>query len=266
MYSYPQLLSLLELHYTVEEFLNIINTHFRQTILTPESLDHESILQRHLPPLPLYCYAICPLCHIRHDDTINTYTLNGWLNFDLNKYPFHDNPLPHTHQKRCSHYLGVQTFIHLHGVPLTSRLLISVSKDFSEVPYMIPWIVTEPDITSAAVIHALPICQIKDTTFTPTYTVFMISYFLQDRITVWERHWQREQPKEFDAEWYPWKTDYTRTNPQHPHPHDLQGWATMGVLGYLDYTDSRLPLRIGRGLHLPTIYQAIEGKKHPIPQ
>lgn len=259
MYSYPELLSQLKVGCSVAEFMSHINA-------TPWwSANENSAIALSLtsvvPLMPWYTHAVCPVCQTSHRAQLNTYTLFGWgYNDDFSRvpYPLNNNEEPYPEQTSCPHYLGVDAFLNLHHNPPS---ILNFHNDRGEIPYIIPWMVTHR-LPGYAVIHALPICRIESGAFIPSYTVFMVAYFLQDRRTVWHEHWEAEVPKPYDPEWYPWLTDDTRTNPTHPDPYDLAAWAKQGTLGWLDYTQPTLPLHIGVGLTLPSIYAAIAGDKH----
>lgn len=262
MYPYPELLSQLKVACSVTELMMHLNGNIpwkrgENSTINRDSNSYLDVLQL----LPDYTYAICPICHTPQHDRINTYTLHGWgYNNDFSTMPYHDNDKPFVIQPGCPHYLGVHVFLNLHQQPPN---LVQFYNHGHEVPLIIPWMLTHRAIPSFAVIHALPICRIEADRFDPTYTAFFVSYFLRFRKRLWYEHWESEAPNPPDLEWFPWVTDSTRTTPHHPDPYDLAEWTRRGVLGWLDYTQPNLPLRLGRGRTLPPIYTAIVGDKHP---
>lgn len=266
MYPYPDITAHLELSYSVAEFMSAIQQK-RQWNEPPteELFEYQRISKQYLPPLPRYCYAICPLCQTRHYDRMNTYTLHGWASEDLPMFPYRSigRMFANYHKLTCPHYIGVDTFINFHQLQPKVPFSGPLAGNAHNLPYLIPWMLTDRRNPGFAVLHALPICRIEAGAFIPSYTVFMVSYFAQDYERIWREHWETEAPTTDDMEWYPWVADYTRTTPYHPDPYDLNEWTRRGVLGWLDYTQPDLPLRLGRGRILPPIYSTIVGDKHP---
>jgi len=160
----------------------------------------------------------------------------------------------------CPHFFGIHAFLNLHEVPPPNTYYWSNST--GEVPYVTPWFFPD-DISTYAVLHALPICRIVDDAFVPTYTVFSVTYFSQDRkeiLTRWRERVQNEGLR--DPEYYPslLAIPNSYSSAGRSAQHDLVTWARQGKLGFLDITRPPLPLVVGLGTELPGIYQHIQGR------
>lgn len=161
---------------------------------------------------------------------------------------------------RCPHFMGVQRFVHLHQVPLAEADIFNCA--CGELPYLTPDFFRE-GFATYAVLHALPICRIEHEEFIPRYTLFLITYFTENKgairtqrmaITL-EDSPDSPYPDPFDPA--PPRPDYIQTHPQSPY--NLAAWAERGQLGWLDITQPDLPLTIGSGLVPPALYQNMEG-------
>jgi hypothetical protein len=161
----------------------------------------------------------------------------------------------------CTHFFGIHSFLNLHKVPPPDTYYWSNRTD--EVPYVTPWFLPD-DVPTYAVLHALPICRIEEDTFIPTYTVFSITDFSQDRREVLTRWRERVRYEGLDdPEYYPslLATSYSVSADAHRSvQHDLVTWTHQGKLGFLDTAQSGLPLSIGKGTELPDMYRDIPGR------
>jgi len=161
----------------------------------------------------------------------------------------------------CAHFFGIHAFLNLHEVPPPNTYYWPNAT--GEVPYVTPWFFPD-DIPTYAVLHALPICRIEEDTFVPTYTVFSLTYFSQDRKEILTRWRERVRNEGLDdPEYYPTllATPYSYSDQAHRTArYDLAGWAYRGKLGFLDITQPDLPLSIGKGTELPEIYRNIQGR------
>ncbi|MDQ2805324.1 MAG: hypothetical protein M3Z04_00160 [Chloroflexota bacterium] len=123
------------------------------------------------------------------------------------------------------------------------------------------------DIRSYVVLHALPICRIEHDRFVPRYTAFTLSYFSTNKAAVLARHDASEAHRAIgDPDYYAAATfepPAATPTPASAPLYDLAAWADTGRLGWLDYTDPTLPLRIGRGADLPALYRTMVGRRDP---
>ena len=152
-------------------------------------------------------------------------------------------------------------FLNLHGILPTEML--NIDNEAGGVPFITPWMMPE-NLETCAVIHALPICRIEGEAFVPRYTLFILAYFSPEPEAVIRQHYATEWERgKDDREFHPRSlgTPFIATSPDGQHLYDLQAWAQAGKLGYLDFTDPTLPLRIGKHLQLPTLYQQIAGRQ-----
>lgn len=266
-YPYSDLLPLIQYPFSAQAYEEWIDKDFYYLKPTP-------------PAIPTYIYARCPICKAVCQQPINIYSIHAKaLELSIPKgIVLHGTGL-NGKGISCPHHLGVQEFINLHGnLPTEVR---DFHFDFGEVPYITPWFLPD-DIESYAVLHALPIHQIVEGQFIPAYTRFMLTYFSVDSASILQRCYASQQEAMArDNEYYPYTlaapyrsmhlyeytTDVIAQLPQkvkdyYEPMYDLSRWAASGKLGYLDYSSQELPLIIGKGVTLPTIYQAIWGRKY----
>jgi hypothetical protein len=192
---------------------------------------------------------------MQYCEPADTYSLAAWnaheiLHQTLFVYEQYPRPTP------CAHFMGIHKFINLHDQVPTEKDYFA--NHTGEVPYLTPWFFPE-DIKTQAVLHALPICRVDRDRFVPSYTVFSLTYFSQKPREVLRRHFQAEAKNLKDD------PDY---HPPTVHPpwggdqlYDLAQWAQQGKLGWLDVTQLGLPLRLGQGAELPTMYRQIAGSR-----
>jgi len=208
--------------------------------------------------LPVYVYTQCPICGVPRQEMVDTYSLLGWsgLSKELSKsiYVLSRQPTPGF---SCPHFMTYHCFLHLHGhLPVE---VLSFANYTGEVPLITEWALPD-DIESYVVLHALPICRMEVDHFVPSYTLFILSYFNQDPTLVVHRHFAAEwQRGAGDREFYPGVLSPPSLDRDVNEFYALQPWATQGKLGYLDFTQTDLPLQIGPGTQLPAIYQDIQG-------
>ncbi|MDQ2805322.1 MAG: hypothetical protein M3Z04_00150 [Chloroflexota bacterium] len=255
-YPHPELLDLLHIDHSPAEYHELHqDTHILNLLYS--SKDYI----RYWAEIPRYKYAICPICGLPYEEPADTYTLKGWTTYLHWIYTLYPLPKKFPSAPWCPHFLGLQRFANLHGnAPTELEFFINTA---GEVPYISDWYFSA-DIPTYTVLHALPICRVEGTRFTPRYTTFILSYFSADKRTVLARR------KELDAENLAEEYEYYQTpafyTPEPPTPanaarYDLAAWAARGQLGWLDYTDPALPLRIGPGAALPTLYRTVVGNR-----
>ncbi|MEP7288482.1 MAG: hypothetical protein ABI947_22245 [Chloroflexota bacterium] len=217
-------------------------------------------------------------------EKIDTYSIMpGRMQFSLNTGSVLPKDYPQNYEVPCNHYLGVHTFLNLHNnIPIETRPFNNIA---GEIPYITPWLLPD-DIPAQAIIHALPICRVVNDVFIPSYTQFIISYFSLAPRLILDTHYANERKiSEEDSEYYPRTVllphSYPNTlsdriikilqrdgvlpleNQQDPfdgYVHNLSLWARNGNLGYLDYSQKTLDLKIGVNLALPNLYLDIKGK------
>jgi len=266
-YPYPELTNRLEF---------LCNLHKYKQIVAP-LISPKGRLQT--PPkdhpywhiLPKYPIAECPICAYRLQNLVDTYSLLGWgSSFHGLLQSLYRSDMPAVTAgpvtkgtpkfAHCPHFMGIHSFLNLHEVPPPNTYYWS--NRTGEVPYITPWFFPD-DVPTYAVLHALPICRIEEDTFVPTYTVFSITYFSQDRKEILMRWRERVRNEGLgDPEYYPslLAMPNSYSYEERSAQHDLVTWARQGKLGFLDVTRPMLPLFIGPGTELPEIYQHIQGR------
>lgn len=249
-YPYSVLIHLLQLSTDATEYQRIV-TKYQDKELRSLQL---SLGLDYWAEIPDYLCTRCPLCGASRTETIDTYSLLGWSTVtELSKQIYIGWGNPRQTRESCSHLFTHHCFINLHGrIPLE---LWAFSNRTGEAPIVTPWFLPD-DIPSYVVLHALPICRIEDAHFIPSYTLFVLSYYSENPELVWQRHLEAE--RQGGGEW----SRSLAAPDQLPSAsiyYDLQHWATQGKLGYLDFTQSELPLRIGPGTQLPALYRNIQG-------
>ncbi|MDQ2809033.1 MAG: hypothetical protein M3Z04_19335 [Chloroflexota bacterium] len=258
-YPYPELLDLLQIDYSPSEY-DALRRGADFITLRYEAKKYT----RYWAQLPQYMFAVCPICGIHFTEPADTYTLEAWgipvLEWAHTLHPLPRNfiPLPW-----CSHFLGLQRFIQLHEqTPTELKRFLNAS---AEVPYLTPSYFAA-GVPTYAVLHALPICRTEDNRFVPRYTVFALTYFTADEATVLTYHRSLDWINRAQNLEYYTTPDFDPPEPPTPANaarYDLAAWAARGQLGWLDYTDPVLPLRIGLGTPLPPLYEAIPGRRTP---
>jgi hypothetical protein len=270
-YPFSQLLRLLHVEHKPRDYQRVAGWS------TETVENYSEIKQAYLALLPTYTYARCPVCQKECREQIDTYGLPLYSMRHSAYGPFPPN-YPEGSPVPCQHYIGTHSFLHLHeNLPTEVNQIISI--EYGEVPYVTPWALVD-DPESYAVLHALPILGIENKAFTPKYTHFIVTYFstnprqLIKQIYDSQSHNQDEVFRRFLA--YPFMHGNVDSHPPSRNlefipakyrpffveQYDLQHWAIQGKLGYLDYTSSNLPLKIGKDLILPDIYQDILGRRY----
>src|SRR4051812_46518377 len=107
-YPYPELLSQLQFLCDVEEYRRVTDPE-RYKPHRP-NLEYWSIV-------PDYLYAYCPFCGQGYREKANTYEIKHWGYEGLAPNLYAPEPQEAIETKRhCQHFLGVRSFINLHGV------------------------------------------------------------------------------------------------------------------------------------------------------
>lgn len=249
-YPYPALTSLLQVAATPEEYLRLIPpSPFWRGGNIPPTAPYWSVV-------PVYTYTECPLCGRRYQEPADTYTLLGW-SISAFSSTLYISRRYFRSLTWCPHFVGIQLFANFHQI--TPYELKYVQNNWGEVPYLTPWFLPD-DLDSFAVLHALPICRIETAQFVPRYTLFILTYFSENGRGVLGRHYDREWARgAHDPEFYP----STLAPPGHKEGnlYNLPYWSASGRLGWLDFNDPDLPLRIGSSLEWPKLYYPIPGRQ-----
>lgn len=254
-YPWPTVLSQLQILCTPNEYLKFLET--------PEAYlrkygEHFSRTGGYIPyknpayweVMPIYEYAECPICHTRISDPGDTYSIRVWgrtsdeILLDALYGVAEDVPIG----PRCPHFLGMTHYANLHGHRPDEQ--DNFTNYAGELPFITPRLVPE-DIESYAVLHALPICRIEGGRFVPRYTVFVLTYFARDPRRVLRRIYRALDSLTYDG--------YRHLDPVGTST-DLTPWVQAGKLGWLDFSEPGLPLRIGQGLTIHPVYQNIPGQ------
>ncbi len=204
--------------------------------------------------VPYYTFAQCPICgHIYREqgDTNSLFHWGGKRGFMPTFYfPTDFLPTP----ARCSHWMGIHRFVNLHNV--YPSMYENYNNATGEVPYVTNYYFRD-DIATRIVMHALPVCTIQDNQFVPTHTVFSLTYFSENPAEVEQRYYKEAFFDDFPAIVIP---PGRSTDPVY---FDLAYWAEQGLLGWMDWTQSDVPLRLGKDEELPDVYRNIQGERCP---
>lgn len=265
-YPLPELTKLLEFRCTPHEYMQSIAPF----VLSKGRLQDPPKDHSYWQTLPRYIVAECPICTYRLYSFVDTYSLIGWVSSNGLLQSLYRSDMPAVTAgpvtqgipkfAHCPHFMGVHRFLNLHEVPPPNTYYWS--NRTGEVPYITPWFFPD-DVPTYAVLHALPICRIEEDTFIPTYTVFSVTYFSQDRKEILMRWRERVKNEGLgDPEYYPslLAIPNSYSYEERSAQHDLVTWTRQGKLGFLDITRPTLPLAIGPGTELPEIYQHIQGR------
>lgn len=187
-------------------------------------------------------------------DGIN-YTIPADYPMEINESDMFNGTQEFAH---CEHFFGIHKFLNLHNSPLP----FAHYTNYGEVPYVNRWLF-ESHTSGYAVLFAIPICKVENDSFVPAYTIFSLTYFTSDRKALIEE-WRDNQKRAMaeDPEYYPGLIEVTYLLSHRDQSHDLAFYATLGKLGYLDFSKLHLPLRIEKGIVLPKIYRYIEGRSY----
>ena len=265
-YPFPELVTRLRFPCSPAQYQHHITQLYNPHHLLRKATDNDSP-----PPLdnpwwrciPTHTYAQCPFCDQRYADVVNINSLYGWHPISvgsLEKLPYRTTSEGADLVPVCDHYGGVHVFLNLHDhIPPFSYF----DSWTTEVPYITPWLVPD-DVPSTVVLWAMPICEIKDAVFVPTYTMFTLTYFSHDSHSIAKRHMDREIALYgHDREYYPalLTAAHEPPPPGKPDLYDLAAWCALGTLGWMDGTMPEPGLHIGEGSILPTMYQNIQGDR-----
>ncbi len=212
--------------------------------------------------IPYYVATRCPICLQPHIEQIDTYSLLDWAGIS-NGFRTGFSLSTHTSaiKQTCAHLVSFHRFLNLHEMLPTEMLYMD--NKAGGVPFITPWMMPE-NLETYAVLHVLPICRIEGDAFVPRYTLFILAYFSPEPEAVIKQHYTKEWERgKDDHEFHPRSlgVPFIATSTAGQHLYDLQAWAQAGRLGYLDFTDPALPLRIGANVQLPVLYQQIPGRQ-----
>lgn len=260
-YPYPQLTQQLKFYCTPDQYRRIPRLRGIEVIEVIEGVatrDQYPHAAEYVSLLPVYTYAECPICHQRCNEPIDTYSLErGHYYRHLLGYNVRPDR-PH-----CPHFFGYQLFLNLHNqLPIEVEML---GIQWGEVPYITDWLISD-DMPSYAVLHGLPICRIEDNQFNPTYTEFILTYFSEDPDLLMKQFFKRETDYLLSLENADvdealiWMSTVGPSDTS-TISYDLASYAQKGRLGWMDIRKPDLPLQIGEGEVLPSMYQNIVGER-----
>lgn len=239
----------------------IFNEHLLKTDLTVTAYMAlgDSINPRHrqayYSSLPAYTIARCPLCQAENIERIDTYSVRYWpgVNYSGGRAVGSNEAIVH----HCEHMALVQPFINFHGL-VPSEAKKSLEREFGpEVPHVIGYLLEEG--TCLAVIHALPVCRIEGERFVPRYTMFLVSYFSQQRPEDTRKQVVRRANLHFSCEV---PVDIFAQPPDGTeHWWNLREWVAKGLLYWVDGNDPGLGLMTGDVQAFP--YGEIAGRRYP---
>jgi hypothetical protein len=248
----------------MEHLRQLINQH-AQIALTPQEYQHITRyyrqgrkLKRHIAGadywdrMPQHRVAQCPICTAVYVAYLDTYNLRGWVSDTIGESVF----MPQRQEIGCSHFVGTQIFINLHGL-VPTEVGWYFSNNNSEVPFVMPIFVPD-DIESYVVMHAVSVCRVEQDEFVPRYTVFMLTYYSSNPSELIKRRLKEmsdfggDDPEFRDELMYTWRHIKATSDAW-----ELSGWVTRSKLLWLDLTKSDLPLKAKPVKDFP--YGDIEG-------
>lgn len=229
----------------------MFNSHLLQLDLTVTA--YQAVLpyrlsfdrKQYLDRLPAYTTARCPFCLAENVERFDTYSVRAWSRGFEGKSVFDPQAVIH----HCPHFTFVEPFFNFHGLwPDEAKGLFG-----PEVPHVIGHVLERSD--SLAVMHALPVCLIKDDAFIPSYTLFLITYF-------------SESPENVRRATTAFNMNYT-DEPYSPSPFlagcrknwgDLPYWVSTEKLYWVDGETPTLEIRTNTISDFP--FQNITGRKY----
>lgn len=238
----------LQITFTVEEYRTLLHQHKEMLIFASE--------QAYWSRLPDYLVARCPLCPASYTAKLDTHNLE----LMTGHYTRMDCIYHTEHQDTgCKHFVGVTTYANLNGLLPTEYNLWS--NWMGDVPVITPTFLPD-DVRSYAVLHSLPACRIEGETFSPRYSIYLLTYYAEEPRILWERRNAemdaigRLNPGEdlFGHVPVVYTSDVLRSQ---PYLGQLQRWVAQGKLLWLDLHSRQLPLRNGPVADFP--YQGIQG-------
>jgi len=186
-----------------------------------------------------YWYALsnvvisrCPFTGQVHEQLLDTYSLIGAsIRFD-NGVVVDFSPNGYEHSP---HLFQVHSFIHLNGkLPNRRNLMDDVLHSSEpEIPFITPSLLNS-DLQTVAVIHSIPIMNMRGKTFKPAYTLYVISYYAENPDAVLQKR-REEWVRQHGTDYY-WRVcDYWEIlTDEHL---DLVGWVQSGKLKWMTETN-----------------------------
>ena len=120
--------------------------------------------------IPNYLVTRCPFCQLVYYAQIDTYGLRYTLHYTEIGQEISYGKVTEHETTHCSHYVANQPFIDLHG----QRKVTDSDLSNNIGPIEIQTQLLPEDIESNAVVHGLPVCQIENGQFVPTFTLFIL--------------------------------------------------------------------------------------------
>jgi hypothetical protein len=237
-----KLTKMLEFHLRVEEFVTprkykrFVRWHDIESITMP----------RYWRMIPTYIASRCPFCDATVQQKIDTYSLYLW-SIRHNTNSVADSPEVYG---KCSHFVGVHSFINLAGQrPYKSELDEgTLFSSEPEVPMVTPTLLPD-DVESYAVLHSLPICRPWGNRFLIRYLLLMLAYYSIDpkelkkrRLVEWAGGYYVPNFLDIDRPWSTRLGIYWEEAGTKPETWDLLYWVKKGRLKWLDLAQQDLPL------------------------
>jgi hypothetical protein len=238
----------LQITFSVNEYRALLRRHKDMPIFACE--------QEYWAHLPDYVVAHCPICHAGYTAKLDMHQLETMTGHHTKAesiyYPKHQDT-------GCEHFVGVTTYANVNGLLPTEYSLWS--NWMGDVPVITPTFLPD-DVQSYAVLHCLPACRIEGNTFSPRYSIYMLTYYAEEPGIVWERRKAemdvvvRHHP---DIDWFGHIPVIYPSDVLHTQPYlgQLQQWVAKGKLLWLDLHSRQLPLRNGPVEEFP--YHNIRG-------
>ncbi|MCE7984856.1 MAG: hypothetical protein DYG89_27095 [Caldilinea sp. CFX5] len=238
----------LQITFAVDEYRSLLRRHKDMPIFAWE--------QEYWAHLPEYVVARCPICHASYTAKLDTHQLETMTGHHTKTESIYRSKHQNT---GCKHFVGVTTYANLNGLLPTEYSLWS--NWMGDVPVITPTFLPD-DVKSYAVLHCLPACRLKGDTFSPCYSIYILTYYAEDPGVLWAR---RKAEMTAIVQASPgvdlfghiailYTSDTLRT---HPHLGQLHEWVASGKLCWLDLHSRHLPLRHGPVEDFP--YHKIQG-------
>lgn len=174
----------------------------------------------------------CPFTGQIHEQLLDTYSLIGSNNRYNNGVAVEFSPKGYHHS---SHLFQVHCFIHLNGKRPNKRNLMDdvLHSSEPEIPFVTPSLLNS-DTPTIAVIHSIPIMNIRGKTFKPAYTLYVISYYAENPEAVLKNR-REEWARQHGTDYY-WRVcDYWEIlTGEHLN---LAKWVEAGKLQWMTETN-----------------------------
>lgn len=152
--------------------------------------------------VPEVVISRCPFTGQLHQQRLDTYSLlGGSVHGTLNSVNVRYSPQPPQHS---AHLVQVHAFLHLNGKRPSKRNLSNRNTLYScdpEQPFITPALLEQPG-PALAVMHSVPITEIRGDHFRPAHTLYILSYYAEDPTLILARRKQDwRAAHSTDADW-----------------------------------------------------------------